>query len=1111
MKKTAAYVGLFILAMATARAGDAPPPLLEDTFQNGFNPNWALVSPGIEIVPEKMELPDLTSALDNGIDLKDDVVQGKTATNEPPKGNLVARFTAGGQMLAGPWVKPGDWKKTATLGDKLEAWSDYTLSFRFRAGRIPDLPVQVRGRAVLLRILWRVNPAEDNPYEAYVMEVRWDKRSKIWELSGPHFQTDGNPSPLDARDETGPAGGKADTNWHTFAVTVNGDTATTFLDGDFHARVRDTRIGQGVIALQSGWSPQISPECLDIDDIRVAPIGGAAAPKQSEEERRKAALARGCLFAYQPSRNLLYLAADFSRLMVRDRAASAAGRAYTGAVVRLLAADPSAKPLAEARLALKDGAAPESRLEVPPLRGEYKVQFTLEGLAGTTVLEKPLRREVFSWEGNTLGITEEVYPPFTPVKVDGRKVSVVDREQTMNGFGLWDSVVSQGRELLAGPMTVRFETADGEGRWATSSVALRSASPQAAVFAAAAESGAVRIEAVSTLEFDGCMKVAMALAPGKPETRNSEPKTRNPKPEITRLWIEIPIKDREAPLYHTFVDSLRGNPAGPTPTGDGEVWNSGKAPRRGREWQNSFCSYLWFGAEERGLAWFAENDRGWFTAKDGGKAPVQDLVREGDRLTLRVYLVNTPSVIAARHELVFGLQASPVKPMPDGWRAKANLMPSISGPVNPWGGLSCSYKGPYRGDWTVVDRICAAHKTGQLDEAWLTNYVAQYNPPPVQGTWNWADSIRKFVNKWAVPRRPRPAMVYAEEMAACAYQPPWWTFQDEWTGMRAFTQRKCLTDEEFRKGPNGGGASTTYPRSYQDYALSIHNEWLKRGVSLYWDNCNPKLSNNPRTTAAYLTENGAIQPAITLWNQREYKKRTWNLLQYWKRHQPDEIEWCIHRTNTQILPLDGWATGSLDLEWSGRYGQPFPPAEIRTTTMGRQTGVYGHCHRTLWGLTNPLMLEYEKQHPEWPGRATWGMSMVHELSKRMPPEAVETNQPAAIAARALEKVAVDFGYGTDDVKVHSYWADPPVLTVSSEPVKWIVFAKPATRDVMIVLASWSEKAETVTVTLDTKALGFAPGTAVEDAENGKAIGALKDGALAVDMPPVYGVRVLRLR
>ncbi len=1039
--------------------------MLDEDFQHDLSPSWKLVSKGIQIVAEDEAKPD---------------------------GNRVARFTAPGQWLAGPHLRPGDWQSAIQLGDELDDWQDYKLTFRFRAGNIPDVPAQVRGRGVLFRVLWRVNPAEDNPNESYDLEFRWNRHNGDWELMGPRVHWAGAATRPEAVDELGPAGGKADNAWHTIEISVQGDTITTMFDGDFHMRVRDTRIGQGTIAFQSAWSPDIDPGFVEIDDIHVEAIGTGNATALSPNERLLQNLARGCLFAYLPSRNSLHATFDFSRSRVYDRKAVAMGSTFTGAHLRLL--DKDRHTLAEARLSLSEGVGPEVQLELPPLQGEYRVAFTLESPEGPLTIEKPLLRQSFPWEGNTLGISDQIYPPFTPVAVDHLAVDVVQRRHAMNAFGLWDSIVSQGRELLAAPITVRARMAGGEAAWRNGDIKLLKQTAAAARFASTIASDPVIIEAHSTIEFDGCMKVEMTLAPG-------------PRPQqVERLWIDIPLRDLEAPLLHTYVDGMRINHAGATPAGEGSIWQSAMARRRD-EWRNSFCSYLWLGAEERGLAWFAENDRGWLTARDGGNAPLQELIREGDRLTLRVYLVNTPSTITTRHHLVFGLQASPTKPMPDDWRLRGDYMPPISGPVSPWGGLSCSYKGPYRGDWTIVDRIAAAHKSGKLDEEWLAAYVAAHDPPPVQGTNPWADSVRKFVDKWAIPRRTRPAMVYSEEMAACTLQPEWWTFQDEWTMLNAYTQREQRTDDAFRKGPTPSSARSAFPPSYQEYALWYHNEWLKRGISLYWDNCHPIASSNPRTSAAYVTESGAIQPALVIWNQRDYMKRTWNLLQYWKRHQPDEVEWSVHRTNTQLLPLHGWATISLDLEWSARYTQPFPADEIRTTVMGRQTGVYGADHRSLFGKTNPVMLAYADTHPEWPGRASWGMRMVHELARRsvvtpgFGPEASE-------AAVALDNLVVNFGYGDDEVAVHNYWADSPAVSISHDEVKWLALSRNDGAEALIVLASWSPEALSVELTLHNALKGA---TTVTDAETGATIASTPGPTFAIALPPAYGVRVLNLK
>ncbi len=108
-----------------------------------------------------------------------------------------------------------------------------------------------------------------------------------------------------------------------------------------------------------------------------------------------------------------------------------------------------------------------------------------------------IKRQRFEWEGNTLGITDEVFPFFEPLKAEGRAVSPVLRTYTMNEQGLWDSVVAKGRELLAGPIRYVAVTEDGrELPWTGGEVALAAAEPHEVVYQASATSAAVGIEAV---------------------------------------------------------------------------------------------------------------------------------------------------------------------------------------------------------------------------------------------------------------------------------------------------------------------------------------------------------------------------------------------------------------------------------------------------------------------------------------------------------------------------------------------------------------------------------------------------------------------------------------
>ncbi|NQT82792.1 SGNH/GDSL hydrolase family protein [bacterium] len=155
-------------------------------------------------------------------------------------------------------------------------------------------------------------------------------------------------------------------------------------------------------------------------------------------------LKRGCFFAYLPDDNLFCVRIDFNQQSVRLPSAVALGKQCRSVTVRVTQQG-SETSLLETVLPVKNGVSDEVRLALPPLAGRYEAQFTLKGLPEPLVLTKPFVRESFPWEGNNLGISGEIYPPYEPVKVDGHNVSVVLRRYTLNGFGLWDKLVTQGR------------------------------------------------------------------------------------------------------------------------------------------------------------------------------------------------------------------------------------------------------------------------------------------------------------------------------------------------------------------------------------------------------------------------------------------------------------------------------------------------------------------------------------------------------------------------------------------------------------------------------------------------------------------------------------------
>jgi len=192
-------------------------------------------------------------------------------------------------------------------------------------------------------------------------------------------------------------------------------------------------------------------------------------------------------------------------------------------------------------------------------------------------------------------------------------------------------------------------------------------------------------------------------------------------------------------------------------------------------------------------------------------------------------------------------------------------------------------------------------------------------------------------------------------------------------------------------------------------------------------------------------------------------------------------------TNTLVLPIHTWATADLDHELGSP--KPFSPEWLQAETVGRQVGNYPLTLYAITGSQNTMLqkLPKEKQY-----RAEWGMRMVHEIQSN---------------GGKLFDLVRQFGYGTDAVAVHNYWADEPALRVEPEQVKWLALAKPQAREVFIVLASWAADDVKAAIRLDDPArLGLAAnGWALADAEDSSAV-----EAGAVLLPGPYGARILKL-
>jgi len=786
--------------------------------------------------------------------------------------------------------------------------------------------------------------------------------------------------------------------------------------------------------------------------------------------------------AYYPSYNFIRVRVDTGELEKEADAIKSA---------KVTLADEEGKELLAEKMTWEKSPA-EQEFKVGDLPdGQYAVTVALDGYKDA--FARRFTRTHFVWEGSRLGCTGKVYPPFERMRVDGGEVAVVLRRYQVGKLGLWNSVKAEGnvsagplRELLAGPVSLKVDGGEalaGEGKFINVVEQLRRGNQvvreaaltdgQKVVYEGQAKHPAVTVKTRCTTEYDGCMKVEMELGPGAE------------KKELQSLWLEVPIKDELAPLWHCCTTSLRSNPTGLTPEGEGNIWDSSKFPDG--TWYGNFKPYIWLGAEERGLCWFADNDKGWVLSVDEEKrtfAPCLSLHRQGGVVTLRVHFVQKPVTIEEPRKVVFGLMASPAKPMPKGWR-RVLFDRHYPGCEN-IGWMGSTYWGtaetmretyPLNGDMSILDKMQEMRLTrssaGQEEfiRAWTQRNLSDYERRGRKPKEQILSLVRHSLGRSRIGHDYFNA--YWEEFhGVSVHHPETQVFGNEWSG-----------------GYWKGGVHPLAP-SYLDFQCWYGAEFVRRGVGLYFDNVNPKKAHDPVTTEAYRLPNGDIQPSANMWRHRDYFRRIWVLHQQVNPPETKAIM-MFHMTNTHVVPYMGFGQTNLDLEWF--YGpdpqqSKYPHELLRTESMGRQTG---NIPLVLAAIQNTKSAE-EKAIAE---RTQFGTMMVHEIRCRFYGVAWD-----------LMKRTLDFGYGRDDCRVFNYWDETCPVKAADDRVKSLLLKRNG--ELMLVLCTWNAKPATETLTLDTKALGLTPAAATDE-ETGEAL-KLEGGKLTVPLD-AYGVRLIRLK
>ena len=266
--------------------------------------------------------------------------------------------------------------------------------------------------------------------------------------------------------------------------------------------------------------------------------------------------------------------------------------------------------------------------------GKYTVNLYITTADGKTfsirkdfeIMQKP------EWLGNRIGISDKVPHPFTPLTYGQKSINAWGRKYQWDKSILPSSINSAGHELLDAPAQLVYIINKRKYTVPLSSFKFLRRKSNQAKFAMFGKTKELTVYVKGWAEFDGLCWYEMTVSPAIGKRRF----------KIDKLYLEFPLKAGEAKYYH----------AAPNRALNGRIENEIiKLP---------FQVYCWAGDVNRGIGFTCESLQNWIIPR-GGKTYTYS--KEGDKVYWRIHFVQNP-VGRKTLKYAFGLQATPVKPLP---------------------------------------------------------------------------------------------------------------------------------------------------------------------------------------------------------------------------------------------------------------------------------------------------------------------------------------------------------------------------------------------------------------------------------------------------------------
>ena len=439
--------------------------------------------------------------------------------------------------------------------------------------------------------------------------------------------------------------------------------------------------------------------------------------------------------------------------------------------------------------------------------------------------------------------------PFIPVRAESsnlcHRVHVIERDYTFGANGMLTSIVSQGQELLAGPVRIVSEEEGAPSVWDhnypdnESESFIQQRRDDQVVICATMQSERFIINSCSTVGYDGCIDMDLKLMT-RGQTVAQVFGVAETKPIqfiLDKLWVEIPLKAEACSLFHMHPNSEMKLADG-TVKPQNAMSMSGKLPNQSAG--IPFKPIFWLGNEDRGLGWFAENDRNWQPAD---KQAALEIIQDGEQVILRARLLDSHPVSWAGNaekgmslfypiDFHFGLQTTPVKPFPK--------QPYIHNAFH----LDCGIK--IKGNY--IDFLKEGNRFDRLVEKGVTTLILHEKWNKSQ---NWFELSEftmeqiRYICDECHKRGIRVLPYFGYELSTMA--PVWSSLYNEMT----------VKDEE--ENMQGGWWRVPFQRDYVVCYNSRYSELFLKGIEKLMDTCHIDgvyLDGTAMPRLCYNTEHG---------------------------------------------------------------------------------------------------------------------------------------------------------------------------------------------------------------------------------------------------------------